>query len=440
MTDEEYNKAIDKYHAECSLYQERVKSASDIVEVVKDYSSKIRRRGRRFDSLCLWHNERNPSMEIDPDKGLCHCYSCGKGGDVFSVVMQAENVNFQKAVDILASKYNIFKPLPFDEWLKAYLENTETNSTPPKIESRRTISRETDVEVDVSPTHLSIAQVEQTERVLRDTTLFKWLHHRFGSSIEPICQAYHIGASAYWKTADGLASSFPLINANGCVIDCQLSPFKPDGHGVKGYKGKIKNYAIARINKQRCPNFKDCKFADTCPELMHRDKWCFFGEHLLSARPNAEVAIVEAPKTAIMGAMLFPKFVWLAALNLSYIVHDKFDLTPLIGRKISLFPDKDGMEVWSAKGRDLVRRGFDVGVYDLFSIYECNDRDDLADIIDRVYKGTQKKMAPRKSPDRMEAERVFEEMKQRNPALAEFAEKIDLEPVSVQSLTTEEKD
>lgn len=73
-------------------------------------------------------------------------------------------------------------------------------------------------------------------------------------------------------------------------------------------------------------------------------KQIFFGEHLLTARPVAPVAIVEAEKTAIIAALCFPSLVWLATGSKQWLKAER--LTTLISRKIVLYPDADGFNQW----------------------------------------------------------------------------------------------
>jgi hypothetical protein len=72
---------------------------------------------------------------------------------------------------------------------------------------------------------------------------------------------------------------------------------------------------------------------------------CLFGEHLLKSDPNKPVAIVESEKTALIGSVYLPQYIWLAVGALSYLNIKK--CVPLSGRSVTLFPDlgspgKDG--------------------------------------------------------------------------------------------------
>lgn len=76
---------------------DEVRSRTDIVEVVGRVVT-LRRAGRTYSGLCPFHNEKTPSFNVVPDKGIFHCFGCGEGGDVFSFLMKTRGVSFFEAV------------------------------------------------------------------------------------------------------------------------------------------------------------------------------------------------------------------------------------------------------------------------------------------------------------------------------------------------------
>jgi DNA primase len=88
---------------------EQVRQVSSIIEIASQYTT-LRRRGRKHVGLCPFHSEKTPSFTVDEEKQLFHCFGCGVGGDVFSLVMEKENLGFAEALKYLAEKYRI--PLP----------------------------------------------------------------------------------------------------------------------------------------------------------------------------------------------------------------------------------------------------------------------------------------------------------------------------------------
>jgi len=70
----------------------------------------LRLRGKRHVGLCPFHSEKAPSFTVDEEKQLYHCFGCGAGGDIFTLIMEKENLSFPEALKYLAEKYNIKLP------------------------------------------------------------------------------------------------------------------------------------------------------------------------------------------------------------------------------------------------------------------------------------------------------------------------------------------
>jgi DNA primase len=87
----------------------RVRDAADIVEVVGE-QVRLRKRGRTWEGLCPFHDEKTPSFSVDAEKGLFYCFGCHQGGDVFKFVMQLERLSFPEAVERLARRFGVQLP------------------------------------------------------------------------------------------------------------------------------------------------------------------------------------------------------------------------------------------------------------------------------------------------------------------------------------------
>lgn len=86
--------------------KERVREATDIVALLGSYLQLIP-RGRNFVALCPFHDDSRPSLQVNPERQTWKCWPCDKGGDIFSFVMERENVEFPEAVRILAENAGI---------------------------------------------------------------------------------------------------------------------------------------------------------------------------------------------------------------------------------------------------------------------------------------------------------------------------------------------
>src|SRR6187397_1769567 len=83
-----------------------------IDEVVGDFVS-LKRRGTSLIVLCPFHNEKTPSFNVSPVRGIFKCFGCGKGGNAVNFVMEHEHYSYPEALRYLARKYNI--PVEEDE-------------------------------------------------------------------------------------------------------------------------------------------------------------------------------------------------------------------------------------------------------------------------------------------------------------------------------------
>jgi DNA primase len=88
---------------------DQIKNTASIVDIASQYTT-LRRRGKKHVGLCPFHSEKTPSFTVDEDKQLFHCFGCNIGGDLFTLVMEKENLSFPEALRFLAEKYNIKLP------------------------------------------------------------------------------------------------------------------------------------------------------------------------------------------------------------------------------------------------------------------------------------------------------------------------------------------
>lgn len=267
--------------------------------------------------------------------------------------------------------------------------------------------------------YLNPGLIAQAQAMNEQTAFYKFMLSKFGDGVKPVFAVYRVGGCKWFEQSHGLASAFPLIDYNGNLHDFQLAGFKPDGKSATYPSGdKARNWALSRMGRSES-----------------RPGFCFFGENLLRKRPTAPVAIVEAPKTCIVAALHYPQYVWLACLSKMWL-NSAVSCEPLKGREIWLFPDRDGIDVWNDKAKELKAEGYNVGVSNYLERHPGEKNDDIADILIRWHDGKQAQIQieteARLSPDKAEAKRMFEQMKVQYPALAELAEKFDLEPIRVE--------
>ena len=86
-----------------------IRAQADIVDVVSDFVT-LKKSGRNYSGLCPFHNEKTPSFSVNPERQIFHCFGCGKGGNVFSFLMEHEKLTFLEAVRNMADRLNITLP------------------------------------------------------------------------------------------------------------------------------------------------------------------------------------------------------------------------------------------------------------------------------------------------------------------------------------------
>ncbi|NIT94410.1 MAG: DNA primase, partial [Actinobacteria bacterium] len=85
---------------------DKVRERTDLAELAAEVT-KVKRSGRSVMAVCPFHNEKTPSLSIDPARGLYHCFGCGKSGDVFSWVEETQGVDFVGALELLARRAGV---------------------------------------------------------------------------------------------------------------------------------------------------------------------------------------------------------------------------------------------------------------------------------------------------------------------------------------------
>ncbi|APX72787.1 DNA primase [Companilactobacillus allii] len=88
---------------------DEVTSKTNIVDVISKYVQ-LKKSGKNLFGLCPFHEERTPSFSVAEDKQIFHCFSCGRGGNVFKFIMEIESKSFPESVIEVAQMGNISVP------------------------------------------------------------------------------------------------------------------------------------------------------------------------------------------------------------------------------------------------------------------------------------------------------------------------------------------
>ncbi|MET8243080.1 DNA primase [Streptomyces sp. NPDC005202] len=84
-----------------------VRDAVPIDAVVSEYLQLRNAGGGNLKGLCPFHDEKSPSFQVSPSKGLFHCFGCQEGGDTITFVMKIDHLSFSEAVERLAAQAGI---------------------------------------------------------------------------------------------------------------------------------------------------------------------------------------------------------------------------------------------------------------------------------------------------------------------------------------------
>lgn len=290
-------------------------NAISITEVARRLGAQVRKAGVQHVALCPWHDDHRPSLSLveTSDKNYCHCFSCGKGGDVISYTMQSEGWSFQEACQWLSLTFGI---------------STTTCSRPMPVPQQRAVSKA----VEPAYTFIPIEMVEGL--VTYENSLCRCLMQLFShEAVKALAEEYRLGCYSLYGIDD--YTVFPNIDRQGRVHNLKVQHYDTDLHSpcfAHSDKGTV---WLGRIwaNEGLLP--KEAVFSSTC----------LFGEHLLAQHPSARVALVESPKNALYGALAFPEWLWVAVGNKHQLKREV--LRPLQGRDVVVFPDADGVDLWT---------------------------------------------------------------------------------------------
>jgi DNA primase catalytic core len=84
--------------------KDEIKRHVDIVSLFDSFGVELTAKGKGFAGRCPWHDDKEPSLSVDREKGLYHCFGCGESGDVVSLVQKVRSVGFREALEFLRTQ------------------------------------------------------------------------------------------------------------------------------------------------------------------------------------------------------------------------------------------------------------------------------------------------------------------------------------------------
>lgn len=188
--------------------------------------------------------------------------------------------------------------------------------------------------------------------------------------IQQVLADYYVGATQNDTIVNGLnygpAAIFWMIDEKQRVHDAKLIAYTCDGHRVEGWGNSMRSI---------------CEKAKVGPQLEQTEK-VLFGLHLITRYPEKTICIVESEKTALVCALRYPEYIWLATGGCSNLQSSK--LLPVMDRPLVIFPDSGEYQKWTKRTENSGHKQYTV--VKMLEDYEPNT--DIADVILGIAKRT----------------------------------------------------
>ena len=94
--------AVDGFLEE--LEKDELKKRTDLVALFESFGVHLEKKGASYMGRCPFHDDKNPSLSVDPVKGLYHCFGCGESGDAIELVKKIKSLSFREAVSYLKAE------------------------------------------------------------------------------------------------------------------------------------------------------------------------------------------------------------------------------------------------------------------------------------------------------------------------------------------------
>lgn len=354
---------------------DKILETAKIEEVIKDClgsydsgnKSGLKKTGVRYEALCPFHDDKSLGSFVVYLKGNCYkCFSCGAGGGVVDFLMKHEGLSYPDAIRWLGKKYNIdvddvdvnwtYTPRPAPPPLPM-LELPKYLMAGPKL------------------------AIDQDNLVTWIRTGVKWDTVQ-RSRVEKILDTYNVGHGKNGHTI------FWQIDERGRLRTGKMMKYRTDGHRDKEafWNFDFIHSTLSRKRRDEDPW--------PFPNIFNPDKQepqlTFFGMHLLDKYgKNATVNIVESEKTAVLMAIAYGNHanqVWMACGGLEMINRER--LQPIIdrGRRIILYPDRDGIDKWRVKCEQMHYPNMAVDCIPVQKWWKPEDGEkaDIADVVIRI--------------------------------------------------------
>lgn len=330
-----------------------------IEDVLEPYV-RLSRKGSTLMGICPFHEERTGSFSVSPGKNLFHCFSCNRGGDAITFIMEKENLSFMEAIEFLARRHNI----PIE-----YVEGQDKEQTT-KIRHKETLLATLGHVQDFFVGSLLMLDSDES-RLAREYAYGRWP--------EEFCSVAGIG---YAPRDGGAFMEFCRTKGldEDALFELGLLRRGDDGHvyvmfrhrimiPIRNRWGRIIAYTARYIGN----NPKAPKYINSPNSAVYAKGECLFGIDRASRERSAEYFIIVegAPDVLRMQSIGYDNTV--AALGTAW-TDSQFERLKKYTTSLCFIPDSDvsegkpfgpGFEAVMANGTAAVRKGFHVTVREL---------------------------------------------------------------------------
>lgn len=262
--------------------KEEVRARTDIVSVIGRYVN-LKAYGQTLKGLCPFHKEKTPSFHVNPAQGFFHCFGCGKGGDVFTFLIEIEGIGFVEALTMLADECGIVLAPAAEDTSGSYAQHLGQDSS-------CQLSKTELLRIHEIAANFFYAQIKNTPAVV---AYFK----QRGLQPETV-RDFRLGyAPEGWSTLIDYCKQQQI--ASESLVACGLAIQKEDGRCYDRFRnriifplfdvaGRVIAFAGRGMEEDAIP-----KYLNSPETLLYKKKLMLFGLH--RARPA-----IKERKTALI--------------------------------------------------------------------------------------------------------------------------------------------
>lgn len=329
--------------------------------------------------LCPFHEDKKPSFIAKPDNSgrwKWKCLACDKkGSDIFAFVAEVEGLNARTDFAEVARRAAAVCGLGY---MLSDAEGVTDNYTPtPRAKAPKQAAPAT------APRYFN-AEIESMAQEIEQTNLYKYLCRIWeAAEVRRAMAAYKVGRGHYINAPQSTfnASEDWRMNPNPCRLQNSTACSSFPSIDIAGncHAVKIAPYPSTDHHRIKDAQPNKAPFYWIKPE---QNKGAYFGTHLLPLYPAKPVAVVESEKSAIVGSLFAPTYVWIATAGATNLQANRPEMEALAGRELHIFPDTDHAEEWRAATAQLTAAGYRAIFRDeVMKLFPAESKADIADVI-----------------------------------------------------------